>query len=896
GGAERRGDGLRGLGGGPRRRARAATEQVRELEVSTAACRSELDGVRQTLWASGGDAIQQAGRELHLAEAALAGVTAARARVDAALGLLGVEVKTEKDYDRCASAAAARLADAGAKAAVTDAYFVAKNAAKDAERDLVRLTAERDSLSRRRGNMPEAWHRARLALAQAAGLREDELPFVAELVEVSTAHEQWREAFNLALGGFARTLLVDAAHLARFRSAIDGVSSEVRLNFEGVPTGLPLGGALDPGTLPGRLDFAGGPFEGWLRERLAERFAYVCVETPGQLGQHHKALTRGGQSSDGARGAHGGHGRANLLGFTNTRRLADLDLQMVALQEAAAVAAAEARGAGLRLDALDEQRAASQVLLDTTWQAIDVAHAQDQVERWRRAREAAKAQNPQLDDLATRAAELDAALADLQERLGRAKVAAETADAAWQQASEQVDATQAGLDAAEAAGTEVSATQGEYLTELLGTTADGGEPATPTVALAAFDTAVARAAERLRFEQEAATTALTHGADSLHATFEQFIARWPDPNLGTDPEASYADFERILATLETQRLHELEAEWRRALLRPSGADPTHLGHTPARGPPRGAEPRPGAQPPPPSQPGSGAGGVPSSGAQGPAPADSSVTQTAPPSSGGTQTVTPPPSSGTQPQTTQVQPPSGGTGTSTGTSAGTSPGGSAFSGGIPLWLIIALIILALLILGLIIFFATRNLHNGPNRVMAQAAAPMDARDTLESQRQERLRGAEMMDDYAKSRAAQRRPMPKDREEEEPLRESGDGPAMLNLFVEDQNTAIGRRNIHVVKPGYTFSVGGGKSDFLIFLVPIPPHIADVQISGNNCTFYPRMPEFFPDIGSQAVPNCIGKTIRVISKKNYELHIRMERYEDPLKALNKMLHSIQVPGEVK
>ena len=263
-----------------------------------------------------------------------------------------------------------------------------------------------------------------------------------------------------------------------------------------------------------------------------------------------------------------------------------------------------------------------------------------------------------------------------------------------------------------------------------------------------------------------------------------------------------------------------------------------------------------------------------------------VPQTATQSSGGSQTVTPPPATGTQQQQQTQQQPSSGT---------SSAGSSAFSGGIPLWLIIALIILALLILGLIIFFATRNLHNGPNRVMAQAAAPMDARDRLESQRQEQIKGAEMMDDYAKARASERKPMPKDKEEVEPLRESGDGPVMLNLFVEDQNTAIGRRNIHVVKPGYTFSVGGGKSDFLIFLVPIPPHIADVQISGNNCTFYPRSPEFFPDIGSQSVPNCIGKTIRVISRKNYELHIRMERYEDPLKALNKMLHSIQVPGEV-
>ncbi|MDR0623259.1 MAG: hypothetical protein LBG10_02400, partial [Treponema sp.] len=64
-------------------------------------------------------------------------------------------------------------------------------------------------------------------------------------------------------------------------------------------------------------------------------------------------------------------------------------------------------------------------------------------------------------------------------------------------------------------------------------------------------------------------------------------------------------------------------------------------------------------------------------------------------------------------------------------------------------------------------------------------------------------------------------------------------------------------------------------------------------SRCTFIPRKPQYFPDIGSQQVPDCIGKTIRIISDKKYELNFRMERYEDPLKALNRLLRSVQVPG---
>ncbi|MDR2631197.1 MAG: VWA domain-containing protein [Spirochaetaceae bacterium] len=121
----------------------------------------------------------------------------------------------------------------------------------------------------------------------------------------------------------------------------------------------------------------------------------------------------------------------------------------------------------------------------------------------------------------------------------------------------------------------------------------------------------------------------------------------------------------------------------------------------------------------------------------------------------------------------------------------------------------------------------------------------------------------------------------------------GPLMLSLFVEDQNTNIGRRNIHTVKPGYSFTIGGGKSDFLIFLVPIPPRIAELRSDGAQCTFIPRKPEFFPDLGSQPVPNCEGIPIRIISERQYELFIRIDRYEDPLIALNRLLHSVDVPG---
>jgi hypothetical protein len=121
----------------------------------------------------------------------------------------------------------------------------------------------------------------------------------------------------------------------------------------------------------------------------------------------------------------------------------------------------------------------------------------------------------------------------------------------------------------------------------------------------------------------------------------------------------------------------------------------------------------------------------------------------------------------------------------------------------------------------------------------------------------------------------------------------GPLLLSLFVEDQNTNIGRRNVHSLKAGYSLTIGGGKSDFLIFLVSMPPRIAELHYDGAQCTLIPRRPDFFPDLGSEPFPDCIEKPIRLISERNYELIIRIDRYEDPLITLNRLLHSVDVPG---
>jgi hypothetical protein len=210
------------------------------------------------------------------------------------------------------------------------------------------------------------------------------------------------------------------------------------------------------------------------------------------------------------------------------------------------------------------------------------------------------------------------------------------------------------------------------------------------------------------------------------------------------------------------------------------------------------------------------------------------------------------------------------------------------------LLAGLAVIALIVLILIIIFVIKKLRSSPNRVIAKAALYSKKKN------EEDVKFKDHSKELAKYAAAQssRRTTPY---QDKPVRKideteteiSSDGPLLLNLFVEDQNTLIGKRNIHSLKSGYSLSVGGGNSDFLIFLVTVPANIGELRRDGSKLTFIPRKPNYFPDIGSSEVNNCLNKTIRIISSRNYEVRFRFEMWEDPLIALNRLMNSFRIPG---
>ena len=120
-------------------------------------------------------------------------------------------------------------------------------------------------------------------------------------------------------------------------------------------------------------------------------------------------------------------------------------------------------------------------------------------------------------------------------------------------------------------------------------------------------------------------------------------------------------------------------------------------------------------------------------------------------------------------------------------------------------------------------------------------------------------------------------------------------MTELFVYNQNTSIGKRNIHVMKPGARMSIGGSKNDdFLIFLVPFPANLAQIQYDGREYRVSILKPEYFPYEKSATVDRCIGRDITVVSKKGYHVTFTFRGYEDPMVKLNTILTSINYESD--
>ncbi|WP_205736249.1 ATP-binding protein [Acidiferrobacter sp. SPIII_3] len=202
------------------------------------------------------------------------------------------------------------------------------------------LTAEIADLKARRSNIDSRHAAIRGALGRALAMREDDIPFVGELLQVRPEEAAWEGAAERLLHGFGLSLLIPDARYAEVAQWVDKTDLRGRIVYFRVrpaPRAAPV--TLHPDSLVRKLEIrTDSPFYEWLERELAQRFDVACCDTHEQFQRETRALTRAGQiKSPGDRHEKDDRHRLTdrsryILGWTNTAKIAALEAQARTLE------------------------------------------------------------------------------------------------------------------------------------------------------------------------------------------------------------------------------------------------------------------------------------------------------------------------------------------------------------------------------------------------------------------------------------------------------------------------------------------------------------------------------------------------------------------------------------
>lgn len=431
------------------------------------------------------------------------------------------------------------------------------------------LRRERASLESRAGRVPARMHELRAEVARASGLGVDELPFVAELVDVAPDEARWRTAIETVLGASARMMLVPLDRLEEFSAAIDGLHLRGRLTFEGVELGLPDLGPADPERVAGKLLFEDSPFSGWVQAHVSEpaRNA-LCVESADGLAGAGFRVTLAGQTRNGRRGAHGRNDARNIIGFSNADAIAEIDEELAGLEQRLEAVAAEVAELDRRSRVLEQQRTSYDAVATARFDDLDVDGSDRRIADLERRRTEILDADDQLQALEAQIGELASELEDARRRRFGLEQRQRELNETHAELVDSEDHVQDRLQAMEATG-RVSISD-EQEAALTADFAAAAAPADPDD-LDRFAENSQRLAERLREAVAVAAAEINRADDELTAIFRMYKFQWDSPNLGTTAE-SYPDYAAILEEIRGKGLADRRAEWRRRLTEWSGQD------------------------------------------------------------------------------------------------------------------------------------------------------------------------------------------------------------------------------------------------------------------------------------------------------------------------------------
>ncbi|PLS30812.1 P-loop containing region of AAA domain-containing protein [Bifidobacterium margollesii] len=260
----------------------------------------------------------------------------------------------------------------------------------ETEKTLALLKRDSERQRTRHTRISQSMDESRALLARATGLKPEELPYVAELMDVREEDEQWRTAMNVAYGQIAGTILVDRRHehgFARKVSAIDPglmtrrtwtfVDTDLTHADGGSRRGTTEGGdAMLSDKLRYRED---SPFRDWVVEQTrSKRFDARCVDHIDDADRG-RQVQRDGQLKSADRGYHGTKGLRAIIGFVNDTYLDELQHRIDKVETRLNDCNSRYRLIRERIRRLQSEHELADRLDYTTWEEINEAGARDRV-------------------------------------------------------------------------------------------------------------------------------------------------------------------------------------------------------------------------------------------------------------------------------------------------------------------------------------------------------------------------------------------------------------------------------------------------------------------------------------------------------------------------------------
>ena len=198
------------------------------------------------------------------------------------------------------------------------------------------LTEEKDKIAQNHSNIPSRYVDLQTELAQALGLGSQNIPFIAELVELKAEHMNWRGAIERAIGGQRLRLLVPAAKIKQALAWVNARHHGLHVRLLRVEDSYPAAKFLSDG-FTRKLNFKEHPCREAMKHLLT-RIDRHCLDTVEDLDRTPYAMTISGLLS-GKAGHFDKHDQRPLekdwcTGFDNKDRILTLQHELDTAEQA----------------------------------------------------------------------------------------------------------------------------------------------------------------------------------------------------------------------------------------------------------------------------------------------------------------------------------------------------------------------------------------------------------------------------------------------------------------------------------------------------------------------------------------------------------------------------------